>query len=227
MSTLNASPLHLISAIINLPQFHKDILYSPHEITLQCVRLLISLSEDEEYAYQSNVEMVAFLARTVDTLDDELYLKMNDYFVRRLLSVINPNDPIWGAISYVMASVVNVFKKYEEKEAWRRLCGLMFEVLRTNNIINPATASRILSAYKKNDSLQRDEAWELEKALSKSSSTHQENESSHEVLNQVQLEDVVHQDLNLLSLQSQQVPVSKDLDKLSSQIFDPRFEYKK
>ena len=127
-----------------------------------------------------------------------------------------------------MASVANVFRTYKEKEAWRRLCALMFDVLRSNNIINPATATRILKASQEDASSQRDEAWELEKALSKSSSSHQENESTkNDVVEELKQEEAVHQDLDLLSQQSQQAPVSNELEQLSSQMFDPRFEYKK
>ena len=137
MNEVNFSPLHLISAIINVPQFHQDVSHVPHEITVQCIRLLISLSKDEDFSFSSNVEMVSFLAKNANPIDDAGYRVITTYFTKQLLTFLKPNDPIWGAIAYVMASVADVFQTSKERQTWCRLCGLLFQILKDCGVISP------------------------------------------------------------------------------------------
>ena len=143
MSAVNFSPLHLISAIINVPQFHQDVSHVPHEITVQCIRLLISLSNDEDFSFSSNVEMVSFLAKNANPIDDDGYKAITTYFTKQLLTFLKPNDPIWGAIAYVMASVADVFQTSKERNTWCRLCGLLFQILKDCGVISPEMEAKL------------------------------------------------------------------------------------
>jgi hypothetical protein len=143
MTPLKASPLHLISGLINAPLFHRDVRRPPPEVTMQCIRLLAQLGKDEAFAYQVNSEMMTFLSQTSSQLDDLAYTRTVRYFTRQLQTVIQGQDLIWGAIAHVMVSVAARFAVGEEREVWARLCGLLFDVFHECDLIPPEQAARL------------------------------------------------------------------------------------
>ena len=110
MGDLKASPLHMISAIINAPRFHREIEECPPEITERCVHLLTALGRSRELAIQTNYEVMEFLTRTVSPFDDAGYMRVSRYFVQELLKVVGTQHKLWGAISYVMLSATPHFQ---------------------------------------------------------------------------------------------------------------------
>ena len=134
MNSYLASPLHLVATILNLPLFHEGIYNPPPNLTQQGVHLLATLAKDEAFARQANLETIQFLSESVADLTDIKYTQATQYFVRLLASVIGQQDSIWGAISYIMAGVVNDFEHEYEQECWRRLCGFLFFVLTEEGI---------------------------------------------------------------------------------------------
>lgn len=146
MSVLEASPLHLISGLINAPLFHHDLQETPPEVTIQCIRLLTQLSQDEIFAYHANHQMVSFLSKsTGDGLDDQTYVLVATHFVRQLQSVLTPADPIWGAIAFVMSSVASRFSEGDDRLVWTKLCALFFDILQVEGVINERDAQRLMS----------------------------------------------------------------------------------
>ena len=162
MSVLEASPLHLISGLINAPLFHIDLQETPPEVTIQCIRLLTQLSQDEIFAYHANHQMVTFLSEsTGDGLDDQTYVLVATHFVRQLQSVLTPVDPIWGAVSFVMSSVASRFSEGDDRFVWTKLCALFFDILQVEGVINERDAQRLMSNTKSNKGFEA-----LEKATS-------------------------------------------------------------
>jgi hypothetical protein len=146
MSVLQASPLHLISGLINAPLFHRELSETPPEVTIQGVRLLARLADNEEFAYQANQEMVQFLSQSTPSLDDETYVLVVSHFITQLQTQLHTSDPIWGAVAVVMASVAKRFSVGQDREVWTRLCGLFFQVLRVKGIISEEQVKRFLTS---------------------------------------------------------------------------------
>ena len=134
MNSYLASPLHLVASILNLPLFHKEIHTFPEQLTYQGLQLLAALSKDDAFAYQTNMDVVQFLSTSTPDLNDIKYTQATQYFVRLLVTVMGKQDPVWGAISYIMAGVANSFEDEAERECWRRLCGLLFYVFTEEGI---------------------------------------------------------------------------------------------
>lgn len=149
MNVLQASPLHLISGLINAPLFHVDLQETPAEITIQCIRLLTQLAQDEIFAYHANHQIVHFLSQSVgDGLDDQTYVLVSTDFVRRLQSILSPDDPIWGAIAFVMSSVASRFSTGNDRLIWTRLCALFFDILQFEGVITERDAQRLIAHAK-------------------------------------------------------------------------------
>jgi len=149
MSVLEASPLHLVSGLINAPLFHRDLQETPPEVTVQCIRLLTQLAQDEIFAYHANHEMVSFLSSAIDDrLDDQTYVLVATDFVRRLQTILSPSDPIWGAIAFVMSSVASRFSEGDDRLVWTKICALFFDVLQVEGVINERDAHRLMKGTK-------------------------------------------------------------------------------
>jgi hypothetical protein len=134
MNSYLASPLHLVASILNLPLFHKEIHSFPENLTYQGVQLIAVLSKDGTFAYQTNMEAVQFLSISTSSLSDIQYTQATQYFVRLLASILGKQDPVWGAISYILVSVAHDFEDKKEHECWRKLCGFFFYVFTEEGI---------------------------------------------------------------------------------------------
>ena len=143
MGDLKASPLHMISAIINAPRFHREIEECPPEITERCVHLLTALGRSRELAIQTNYEVMEFLARTISPFDDAGYMRVSRYFVQELLTVVGPQHKLWGAISYVMLSATPHLPEGEQLRLWKRINARFFEVLLDSRVISNEEEKRL------------------------------------------------------------------------------------
>lgn len=143
MGDLKASPLHLISAIINTPRFHRDLSECPTEVTERCVHLLTTLGRSREVAIQTNYEVMEFLGHAISPFDDIGYMRVSRYFVQELLRVVGPQHKLWGAISYVMLSAVPDLSEASQQMVWRQLNARFFEVLLDSGVISNEEERRL------------------------------------------------------------------------------------
>ena len=144
MTQVNMSALHLISGIINIPRFHREITTCPKELTEQCVHLLTNLGQDRDFAIKSNYEMVEFLNRCILPFDDAGYMRVSRHFVKELLSVVGPQHKMWGAISFVLLSTAQSIRYEDEQYAvWHRLNARFFEVLLDSGVISQEDERRL------------------------------------------------------------------------------------
>ena len=143
MGDLTASPLHMISAIINAPRFHREIEECPPEITERCVHLLTALGRSRELAIQTNYEVMEFLTRVISPFDDAGYMRVSRYFVQELLTVVGPQHKLWGAISYVMLSATPHVPEGDQLKLWKRINARFFEVLLDSRVISNEEEKRL------------------------------------------------------------------------------------
>ena len=136
MGNIKASPLHMISAIINAPRFHRELFECPPELTERCVHLLTALGRSREVAIQTNYEIMEFLTRAVTDFDDIGYMRVSRYFVQELLMIIGPQHKLWGAVSYVMLSAIPHITDPQQLMVWKRIHARFFEVLLDSGVIS-------------------------------------------------------------------------------------------
>ena len=152
MAQVNMSALHLISGIINIPRFHREITTCPKELTEQCVHLLTNLGQNRDFAIKSNYEMMEFLNRSILPFDDAGYMRVSRHFVKELLSVVGPQHKMWGAISFVMLSTAQSIRHEDDQYlVWHRLNARFFEVLLDSGVISQEDERRLKA--KSNSSL--------------------------------------------------------------------------
>lgn len=143
MGDLKASPLHLISAIINMPRFHREVVECPTEITERCVHLLTALGRSREVAIQTNYEMIEFLGEVITPFDDVGYMRVSRHFVRELLRVVGPQHKLWGAVSYIMLSAIPHLTQDSQRALWMDLNARFFEVLWDSGVISNEEEKRL------------------------------------------------------------------------------------
>lgn len=147
------SALHLISAIINAPRFHRDLSSCPVALTERCVHLLTTLGRNRGFAIKANFEMVEFLTNAIQPYDDAGYMRVSRHFVQELLTVIGAQHKIWGAISYVMLSIHSAFENEKDLIIWQRMNARFFEVMLDCGVISEEEERK----FKARGSLLRDE----------------------------------------------------------------------
>jgi hypothetical protein len=143
MGQFSMSALHLISGIINVPRFHRELTHCPKELTERCVHLLTNLGQNRDFAIKANYEMMEFLTRCILPFDDAGYMRVSRHFVKELLSIVGPQHKMWGAISFVMLSTPKSVTDDKQYLVWHRLNARFFEVLLDSGVISQEDERRL------------------------------------------------------------------------------------
>jgi hypothetical protein len=176
MGQFSMSALHLISGIINVPRFHRELTHCPKELTERCVHLLTNLGQNRDFAIKANYEMMEFLTRSILPFDDAGYMRVSRHFVKELLSVVGPQHKMWGAISFVMLSTPKSVTDDKQYLVWHRLNARFFEVLLDSGVISQEDERRLKA---KRDSAQAQSSLNALNAQNTESQTTFPIETSH------------------------------------------------
>ena len=107
MSQLNASPLHVISALIYLPAVYVNASAIPAHLTKYSTELLFSLCKDPQFAYEADQEARQFIEKHFSELSEEELFSGMRYFILRIYMILGNRHRTYQSISYIYTQALS------------------------------------------------------------------------------------------------------------------------
>ena len=137
MSQLNASPLHVISALIYLPAVYVNASAIPAHLTKYSTELLFSLCKDPQFAYEADQEARQFIEQHFSELSEEELFRGMRYFILRIYMILGDRHRTYQSISYIYTQALSKCEEETNQKRWEHACRLLHLAFEKFGIIDP------------------------------------------------------------------------------------------